>query len=570
MVRIYTVLIPWMLASAIAAGEDVAVSRQQQGEFGGVLRVAERSEPKTLNPLIAVDVPSRDVIRRIHSDLITIDRETQQVMPGLAKSWKVADRGRTYTLELRRGLKFSDGAPFDADDVIFSFRVYLDPKVSTANPDLQNIGGKPPVLEKVSRYAVRMRLKEPYAAVERIFDSVAILPRHLLEKEYLEGRLAQAWGVGTDPGKIAGLGPFRLKMYTAGKEAVIERNPYYWKVDSKGKRLPYLDEIVFRFTGNEDAQVLRLLAGELDIVQRMGPANYQALEKDPQASRIALMDLGPSLETNILFFNWNGRDETRRKWFRDVRFRQAVSQSIDREAMVRLVYGGRAAPLSGLVSVGNRVWMNERLSAVRRNIESARQLLREAGFRWNANGQLVDSDGRQVEFTISTSSSSNERTQMATIMQEDLARLGMRVRVVPLEFRSLLDRVLRSKDYDACVFGLGGGDPDPIAQMNVLLTDGGLHLWNLSPGLRTEPWEQEIDRLMKAQLTTMRIAERKQIYDKVQDLVARYLPVIGLVSPNVLLAASKRVKNLRPAVMDDPVLWNAEAIYIKALAGSAN
>ena len=195
------------------------------GRPGGKLIIAERSEPKTLNPVTALDGPSRDVIRRMNADLIRINRSTQLTEPALAISWTTSSDKRQYTLKLRHGIKFSDGHPFDADDVVFSFQVYLDEKVHSVQRDLLMIDGKPIGVVKLDQFTVRFELPKPYAAAERIFDSVAMLPRHLLDQPYKEGKLASAWGLNVPPSEIAGLGPFRLKEYVAGQRLVLERNP---------------------------------------------------------------------------------------------------------------------------------------------------------------------------------------------------------------------------------------------------------------------------------------------------------------------------------------------------------
>src|ERR1700689_2158994 len=232
-------------ARAGQASDDRMVLEGVPGHAGGRLVVALRSEPKTLNPVLGVDEPSREVIRCLSADLIHINRWSLKTEPSLAKSWNVSRDGRQYTLELRRGLHFSDGEPFTADDVIFSFQVYLDEKVDSSQRDLLVVGGKPIVVVKVDAYTVRFELAQPYAAAERLFDGVAILPQHLLEGSYRSGNFSQAWNLSMAPNQFAGLGPFRLKEYVPGQRVVLERNPYYWKQDRNGTRLPYLNEIVF-------------------------------------------------------------------------------------------------------------------------------------------------------------------------------------------------------------------------------------------------------------------------------------------------------------------------------------
>jgi len=563
----------WSLAVAFALlppglAQDFLVTDSEPGNPGGTLVVCQRAELKTLNPVLALDTPSRDVIRRMQADLITINRRTQKTEPGLAKSWKVSVDGRRYVLELRRGLRFSDGQPFTADDVVFTFQVYLDEKLRSVQRDLLIVDGQPITVEKLDNYAVAFRLKEPYAAAERIFDSIPMLPKHLLEMTWREGKLQEAWGLNSTVSQIAGLGPFRLKQYLPGERIVLERNPWYWKRDKRGKALPYFDTLEFRFIPTEDAQVLRFMGGDVDILDRVGAKNYALLERDGKSRGDQLQDLGPGLEYNFLFFNLGGdggsADQAKRQmWFRDVRFRRAVSTAVDRDGIVRLVYGGRATPLWGHVPPGNRLWVSEAIPKPQRSLDRSKELLKAAGFHWSGDGDLFDSRGNPVEFSLVVSASNSERVQMATIIQDDLKHLGIHVQVVPLEFRSLVDRVLDTHQYDACIFGLGGGDADPNSEMNVWLSSGATHVWNPSQKEPATTWEAEIDTLMRQQMTELDFSRRKAVYDRVQQIVSRQLPIIPLVSPHVLAAARGRVGNFQPAVLDHHTLWNVEQLFFR-------
>jgi peptide/nickel transport system substrate-binding protein len=550
------------------AGAEWLVSRADVGRPGGQLVVIERSEPRTLNPVIAVDSPSNDVIWRTMADLIHIDRETQRTEPALARSWTVSADGRRFTLSLRRGVRFSNGDSFDADDVLFSFQVYLDEKVGAPQRDLLIVGGQPIAVRKLDQYTVQVDLAEPYAVAERLFDSIAMLPRRVLESRYKEGRLPETWALGTPAEAFAGLGPFRFKEHVPGQRIILERNPYYWKTDRAGTRLPYLDQIVFLFVPSEDAQAVRFQAGEADITTRLSATNFEVLLRDQGKRNYELLDRGPGLDYTFLFFNQNDLTEKalpaiarRQAWFRQLAFRQAVSLAIDREGIVRLVYRGRGTPLWGHVPPGNRLWVNRSLPKPVRSVDRARALLGTAGFSWRANGTLVDKEGQPVEFTIVTNTGNTERIQIATIIQDDLKQLGMRVGVVTLELRAVLDRLLTTNDYEASVLGLGGGDGDPSSEMNVWLSSGSTHLWNLGQRQPATAWEAEIDKLMRQQLGVRDVQLRKRLYDRVQELVAQNLPIISLVSPSVLAGATKGLGNLRPTVFDHHALWNVEELF---------
>jgi peptide/nickel transport system substrate-binding protein len=561
------------------ATEEALVLPGEIGRSGGRLVISLRAEPKTLNPLTAADAPSREVIGAMQADLVHINRATQLTEPALAKSWKISADGLQYTLTLRQGLRFSDGHPLDVDDVLFTFHVYLDENVHATQRDQLIVGGKPITVRKVDAQTVIFQFAKPYGVEERLFDGFAILPRHLLEKPYQEGKLGQLWTPSTLPKEWAGLGPFRLKEYVAGQKLVLERNPYYWKIDTKGKRLPYLDELVFLFVPSADAQVLRFQSGETDLITRLGAENFSVLSRQQRGYTMA--DAGPGLEYNFLFFNLNDLGERssadlarRQKWGRNVKFRQAVSAAIDRDAIVRLVYQGRGAALWGPVTPGNRRWVNAAIPHTSRSLERARALLKEAGFSWpaSANGEstLVDSDGKPVEFTILTSSSNADRTKMATLIQDDLKQLGMHVEVVPLEFRSLIDRVTQTKEYDACLLGLASFDADPTSDLNVWLSSGGTHLWNPSQSHPATPWEAEIDRLMEQQLATPGFDQRKKLYDRVQEILAENQPMIFLASPDILVGAKNSIANFRPAVLEPYALWNVEQLYFRNAAESPN
>jgi peptide/nickel transport system substrate-binding protein len=551
-------------------GEELARVEGVTGRYGGHLVVGQRSEPKTLNPVTMTDAISREVVERVNADLIEINRATQKTEPALAKSWKMSTDGRTFTLKLRKGIRFSDGHPFDADDVIFSFTVYLDEAVDSPQRDLLMIDGKPPIVTKLDQHTVRFTLPRPYAAAERLFDGFAMLPRHNLEKPYRDGKLVQAWSLNTPPNEVVGLGPFRVKQYLPGQRIVLERNPYYWKTDRDNHRLPYLDEIVFLFVGSEDAQVMRFEAGETDLINRLSSENYALLSREQSRTGLQLADLGPSLEYNFLVFNLNdlsGKklDSITRKqaWFQDLKFRQAVSAAVDRDSIVRLVYGTRGTALWGNVGPGNKQWVNQSIPHPQRSLETARQLLKSAGFSWNASGQLVDHLGQLVEFSIVSSSSNAQRMKMATLLQDDLAQLGMQVHVVPLDFRATIARVFQSFDYEAAIMGLGGGDADPNPEMNVWLSNGSTHLWHMGETQPSTPWEREIDQLMNEQMVTLNYQKRKKLYDRVQQIISEQLPFIFLATPNILAGAKAEIGNFQPALLDHYTLWNADEIYLR-------
>jgi peptide/nickel transport system substrate-binding protein len=502
-----------------------------------------------------MDTASRQVVSRMNADLITQNRATQATAAALAESWTVSPDGKHYTIRLRKNVHFSDGEPFDADDVVFSIRLYLDEKTHAPQRDLLLIEGAPVEVRKVDQFTVVVDLPSTYATAERMFDGLAMLPRHLLQQSYSDGSLARAWGLNTPRTSIAGLGPFRLKAYQPGERIILERNPYYW---NQGK--PYLDEIEFLFVGDEDAQIARFIAGETDVINRLTPKNAALL----QARRFEVEDAGPSLDYNFLFFNLTSNLPSPAKdWFEDRAFRQAVSLAIDRKSMVDLVYSGKATPLKVHVTPGNRMWVRPGFSTPpAADPKMARQILGTAGFKWNAAGRLLDKQAQKVEFTILVPSNSAERSQIATMVADDLKKIGIEAPVVSLEFRSMADRILKTHEYEAAIMGLGAGDGDPNSEMNVWLSSGSMHIWNPEQANAATAWEAEIDSLMRKQEVETNLRARQQLYWRVQEIEAEELPIISLVSPNVLAAKAARVRNFRPVILGNDILWNADELWL--------
>ncbi len=565
------------LAAAPGVEPDYLIVNGPIGERGGTLVISERSEPKTFNPLIAIDGTSREITGLMMADLIHINRYTQQPEPALAKSWTASADGRRYTVHLRRGLRFSDGYPFNADDVIFTFRCYLDEKIHAPQRDLLIVGGEPIAVRKVDEYTVIFDLARPYAAAERLFDSIAILPEHLLKGAYEDGSLHRAWGFNSTPDQIAGLGPFRLKKCIPGQRIILQRNPYFWKRDDKRNQLPYLDEILCLTGIGSESEVMRFETGETQIISRLNAEDFEILKRDANHRRFRMYDAGPGLEYTFLVFNLNDLKSgqaasiaEKQQWFRVTAFRRAISSAIDRDAIVRLAYAGRAYPLSVSVSPGNRLWFDPDIPRPARSVEQARQVLHDAGFSWNSDGSLNDGRGRPVEFSIMHNAGRTQDVQMATLIQQDLKEIGIKVNLVPLDFASLVDRIFNSFTYEAAIMTLADGDSDPNSQMSVWLSNGATHVWKLRSTGSPGAWQQKVDRLMEEQMTTLDRSRRKRIFDNVQELEWKHEPLIFLVSPDILAGASDRVGNFQPAVLSSYTLWNADQLFLKNQGSGPN
>ena len=555
-----------LLFSPLATAQPLVEKTAELGQHGGDLVASLRAEPRTFNPVTAIDNPSLTVLRRMHADLVHIDRRSHEAKPALATDWVVSEDGRQYELTLRRDVRFSDGHPFDAADVVFTFEALLDERNNSPYAELLRPGGEPIRVEKLDSHRLRFHLAASYAAGERLFDSLPILPRHKLEAAQREGRLSEEWSTATSPADIVGLGPFMLQQYAPGQRLVLVRNPHYWKVDRQDRRLPYLERLVFEVGANPSAEVLRFKAGEIHVLDRISHSSFEALERASSGARIALHDLGPGLQYSFLLLNLNqltGKPELERKqrWWRDVKFRRGLSAAVDRSAIVRLVYGGRGEPLATHVTPGLGAWHDKSLKPVAREPGKARGFFQRAGFTWDKDGRMHDAAGKPVQLTLLVSSSNQPRRDIAQVVQEDLRQLGIDVRLATLEFRALLERVLKTFDYEMVVLSMGGGDADPNGSIPLLTSTGQNHLWQLESGGKLPPWQVEIDELMQEQLIELDPKRRLAAYHRVQGLVAENLPMIFLASPNVLVGSARGLGNFRPAVLDHSTLWNVDVLF---------
>ncbi len=374
----------------------------------GVLRVAIDREPLTWNRLLADELMTHIVTEQLHAPLIRLNPETQEMEPALAESWTFNDDGDGSVLEfrLREGVRFSDGAPFSAADVSFTFDVLADPRAGSPLTDSARIDGEVLSPEVVDPLTVRFHLPRRTATVERVFDGIRILPKHKLAESSSAGTVAADTALGVASEDVVGLGPFRLKEHVSGQRIELERNPHYYRA-SQG--YPRLQAIVFHVVSDPNAQRLRLQAGEIDVLARTTSDTFVALRRELDASidaepDIVIEDLGPSLLSERLWFNLNPESpiESRKKeWFADIRFRRAVSLAIDRTEMARIVFESLASPAEGAVSVGNTFWQDRELMPLEHDIARARALLGEAGFTLREDA-LFDSHGNRVRFSVST------------------------------------------------------------------------------------------------------------------------------------------------------------------------
>ena len=531
-------LTSFVLLTLIALG-----SNRLLAQSGGELRFCLRSEPKTLNPLLAADDASETVRYLTGGVLVRVNRLTQELEPELATSWKVTNGGKTITFQLRDGLRFSDGTPFSAKDVAYTMQQLMDPALHSPTGDAFRSSEGKVETEVLPKGRVRITFPAPIAGLDRLFDQVAIMSAKSPQKE------------------LAVLGPYFVGENKAGSYLILKRNPNYWEKDPSGRPLPYIESVRLDVQQNRDIEMLRLTRGEIHFINSLDAEYFdKVVAQDPSMAH----DAGASLDSEEMWFNQVASSPLpsyKKAWFTSTNFRRAISESINREDIARIVFRGHARPAVGPVSPANKLWFNAKLQARPFDQKSALQRLAQDGFHLQ-DDVLRDRAGHAVEFSVITNAGNKYRERMATMIQQDLSGIGIKLNVVTLDFPSLIERITHTFDYEACLLGLVNDELDPNAQMTVWLSSADSHQWNPSQKTPATTWEAEIDKLMRAQASTLDPKKRKADFDKVQEIAWQQEPFIYLVNKNALSAVSPAVHNAHPVVLRPQVYWNIDQLSL--------
>jgi peptide/nickel transport system substrate-binding protein len=510
----------------------------------GELRFCLRSEPKTFDPLKVEDDASAAIRYLTGGTLVRLNRQTQALEPELAQSWNVSKDDREITFTLRRGVSFSDGTPFSAEDVAYTIQKLMDPALHSPTGDTFRSGPGNVETKISSPTQISITFPAPVAGLDRQFDQVAILSAHSPKKE------------------MAVLGPFMVADYKPGATVLLKRNPNYWKTDDQGHKLPYLDSISLDIQPNRDVEMLRFKRSEVDLINSL---DSEYFDKLAATSPQVVHDAGPSLDSEFMWFNEVAKaplPDYKKNWFRSANFRRAISDAINREDLAKVVFRGHAQPAIGPVSTANKFWFNDKLQPMVYSPDRALKALQGDGFRFE-NGTLKDKDGNAIVFSIITNSGNKYRERMATMIQEDLEKIGVKVNVVTLDFPSLLDRMTQTFDYEAILLGLTNVGLDPNEQMNVWLSSSENHQWNPQEKTPETAWEAEIDRLMRVQAASRIPEKRKEAFDRVQEIVVEQEPFIYLVNRNALSAVALNVHGASPVILVPQTYWNAERLSVR-------
>jgi len=551
---------------------------------GSQLIASVTTEPKTFN--YALNQSSPNVFGFIYEGLITENGITGEIEPALAEAWELSDDKLRIVFTLREGLKWSDGNPLTADDIVFTYNdIYLNENIPTDIRDALRIGenGVLPKVQKLNDRQVEFSIPEPFAPFLRA-TGYAILPAHSLRKSVEtmgpdgKPQFLSMWGVDTDPAKIIVNGPYKIESYSTMQRVVFRRNPYYWRKDAQGNPQPYIERFIWAIVESTDTSLMQFRSHSLDMLG-VSPTSFSLLKREEKQADFKIYNGGTASGQSFIAFNLNkgrrnGRplvDPIKSRWFNTVAFRQAVAYAINRQQMINNLYRGLGEPQNSPLSVQSPYYLSpeEGLKVYNYNPDKSRKLLLGAGFKYNARGQLLDADGNRVRFTLLSNTGSPTVGAIGAQIKQDLSKVGIQVDFNLIDFNTLVDKLGNTLDWD-CYFGSFTGGVEPNDGFNLWSPDGGLHVFNQKPlpgqapitGREVADWEAEIGRLYIQGAQELDEAKRKAIYAKTQQLTQEYLPLIHLINPLALVAIRNHIQGAKPSGLGG-ALWNIHEIKVK-------
>lgn len=554
--------------------KDPKVANCEPGKWGGQLKLPLASVPLTLNPFVPSTLDTYEVTSKLFGTLLDYDHANQKFAnpaDGLARSIDTLQDDRTYIIHLREGAKFSDGTPITADDVVFSFEAAMNKDVDSIFGDLMRIDGKSPEVSKDDALTVRITFADHYEPMKMLFAKLPIVSRASLQDAYNKGNFKTAYGMDTPPEKIVCSGPFMIKGYTKDKQIDLVYNPYYWKVDSSGTSLPYLDSVVYYLKTPRKEQSFNMLTKTDFHAAQVVQTEFGQFNNNP---RFLAKNIGPSLHAWQLALNWridkNKIDPIRATWFRTGGFRWALSSAIDRDRIVKEVFDSMARPVYGPVVPANTTWHNPNIKRkeMELSLEEARKQLLTLKFEYREDGTLKAS-GSSVRFTI-IHLDDHIPNQIAQRLVEDFKKLGIQAESDPKDYAAFW-RAMSLGIYDAALVESAPMFPDP-AFLQPYVSKNGRYFWfyegsdELLKGSRVggaEPWMDRVNKNLNEALKKTLLEERRELYNQVQSEWADKAPVIYLVNEDIVVAAQNFIGNFKPAVIDPPLTWNIEEFYIK-------
>ncbi len=546
------------------------------GKYGGTLTWASVGEVATFNPTVSNTATENELVSLCFSGLVTYDNHKWEMGPALAHKWEVSDDYLTWTFHMRKGLKWSDGAPLTAHDVVFTFMdVLFNDKIRSSDKDGFRIGDTPfPTVTALDDHTVRMELPVVNALLLTYCGGIFIVPKHKWADSVSgdDPSYNRAMAANGDLTEVVGCGPFNVVEYAGAERIVYERNPYYWVEDTNGVRLPYVDRAMVLLYKDLSTRTLSFLNGDFDTVTDIPPADYDRLKEGETKGDFVVHRLGLSLNTNWISFNQHpGKAEDgtpyvepyKAKLFQDVRFRRAMSHATDRENLVKLMLNGRGEAIYGPTSPGNEQWFQDH-ERTEYDVDKANALLDQIGLKdTDGDGKRETPNGQRVIIELTTNVENPTRVKVLGQLKADWAAVGIEANTKPVNFQELVHELEDGHGWEVMLLGWGSAvPPDPLYGKNIHLSKGRLHVWYPMQPEPANEWERIADALLDEMAGQPLDEKRAPIWKKYLDHHAAGLPILYLYSANAYAASKPTLRNLKPSLLRPNTWHNVEEIWI--------
>ena len=532
-------LLALAVCGALAACNGELDTRTEEGvaagppAYGDTFIQASIGDIGGLIPSLTSDQPSHEVGGLIYDGLVKTDKDLN-LAPAMAESWTYSRDCLQLTFKLRRDVKWHDGRPFTADDVVFTYQAMINPK--TPAPFKEGFLLVKDA-EALDPYTVRVRYDKPYARAVETWDT-SMLPKHLLQSFAAAGTLRESpqnsWPVGT--------GPYRFQEWKPGEKVVLVANPDYYE----GR--PYLSRIVYRVIPSQATIFLELKAKGVDYVSTLTGLQYARQTEYPAFRKAYHKYRYPASDYTFLGFNL--KDPR----FADRRVRQAFAHAINKQELIDGVRLGLAREAAGPIRPGTWAY-TEDVKRFEYDPEKAKALLAEAGWKdRDGDGIVEDPEGKPFTLTIRTNQGNDERKKIAEIVQQRLKDIGVQADIQLIEWAAFIKEFVKPRRFEVIVLGLGTGtDPDQFVVWHS--SQRGPDQMN-----RTGYANPEVDQLLEAGRRSCVQKDRVHDYHRIQQILAEDLPMIFLYYRDALPVVSSRIRGVSPAPAG--ILYNFDEWYV--------
>ncbi len=490
-------------------------SELHEPAYGDTLIVGSIGEPSILIPMLAGDSASHDIGGLVFNGLVKYDTDLS-IIGDLAESWDITPDGLIITFYLRKGVRWTDGVEFTAEDVIFGYETIIDEKTPTAYKEDFLQVKRAEVLDK---YTFRVTYEKPFAPALSSWGNLPVLPKHLLEgKDIMKNPLTR---------KPVGMGPYKLMEWIPGQKLILASNHDYFE----GR--PYIDTYIYRIIPDQATMFLELQAGGVDFMG-LTPIQYTKQTTTPYFRNNFQKFRYPVFAYTYLGFN------LKHPFFKDKKVRQAIAHAVDKEEVIDVVLFGLGSPATGPY-VPNTWPYNPDVKKHEYNSEKAKSLLSRAGWRDTDGDGTLDKDGTPFEFTIITNMGNSLRLRTATIIQWRLKKIGIKINIRAIEWSTFINEFIDKRRFETVMLGWSIGlDPDQY------------DIWHSSKTKEKEfnfvsYANPEIDRLLDEGRRTFDMEERKKAYFRIQEILAEDVPYVFLYVPDALPILHKRFKGIKPS-----------------------